>query len=238
MLDEKTLNFFKSIFYDQRVRWHKKCFDIFINCAKILDVGCGKGLFIRFSPERIVGVDGNIDSLHECVKNNCRVIKSDILHLPFSEPAFDGVHCADTIEHLNPEGARQLLMELSRVLKSSGLLVIAGPLASSDFWDDPSHVRPYPPHSLFSYFIKDEFKGRGTQPSYKSLPYNMEFVKIIYRYAQFFPLPIYLYSDQSRRKLLNLFRPSSLIFMLFNLLSRFGLNRPRPEGFVLVMRKI
>ena len=238
MLDKKTLHFFKNIFYDQRVRWHKKCFDIFINCAKILDVGCGKGLFMRFSPERIIGVDGNLDSLRECAKNNYRVIKGDILGLPFPEQAFEGVYCADVVEHLNPEGARQLLMELSRVLKSNGLLVIAGPLPSSEFWDDPAHVRPYPPHSLLSYFIKDEFKGRGTQPSYKSLAYNMEFVRIAHRYAQFFRLPIHLCSDQSRRKISNLLKPSSLLFMAGNLLSRVGLNRPRPEGFVLVIRKI
>lgn len=238
MLNKKALHFFKNIFYDQRVSWHKKCFDIFMQRAQILDVGCGKGLFIQFSPERIIGIDGNLDSLHECAKSNYRVIESDILRLPFSERAFDGVYCADVIEHLNPEGARQLLMELSRVLKSNGLLVIASPLASNEFWDDPSHVRPYPPHSLFSYFIKDEFKGRTTQPSYKSLAYDMEFVKIAYRYAQFFRLPIHLYSDQSRRKILNLLKPSSLLFMAGNLLSRVGLNRLRPEGFVLVMRKI
>jgi len=238
MLSEKNLGFVKGLFYNQRVDWHKTDFNLLSNCRRILDVGCGKGLFIECAPHRIIGVDSNWYSLKECAKEGYSVIKGDALELPFADQSFDGVHCTDLIEHFSPSDTRSLLLEMLRVLKAGGLLVVGTPLPSKMFWNDPSHVRPYPPPCLLSYCTKDTQKGRGTQPSYESLSYQMKFIKLIYRYTQLYQLPLHLYFDEDRLKFSNLLRPSSLLFMIANLLSRIGLNHPSPEGYVIVMQKI
>lgn len=238
MLRKKILTFLRKLYFNPRLDWHKADLDLFSGCKKILDIGCGKGSFIELTPKRIIGIDRNWHSLKECLKKDCTVIKGDVLNLPFSSQSFDGAYCADLIEHFSPPDARSLLMEMLRILKAGGLLVVGTPLPSKMFWNDPSHVRPYPPHSLLSYCVKDTEKGMGTQPSYESLPYQMKFVKLIWRHTQFYQLPGQLYFNEERMKLANLIRPSSLLFMLSNLASRIGLNHPTPEGYIVVMQKV
>lgn len=238
MLSEKTLVFFKRLFSTPRVYWHKVNFSLLSDCERILDLGCGKGLFIKLAPDRIIGVDRNWHSLRECVKEGYTVIQGDALNLPFPDQSFDGINCADLIEHFSPIDVRHIIIEMLRVLKDGGFLIIATPLPSKMFWNDASHVRPYPPHSLLSYCVKDTERGIETQPTYESLPYCMKFIKLIWRYTRLYQLPLQLYFNDDRMKLTNLLKPSSLLFMLSNLLSRIGLNHPRPEGYVIVMQKI
>ena len=238
MLSEKVAGFLKRRVYNARTDWHKIGFNFLVDCKNILDVGCGKGLFIGLAPDKIVGLDWNWRSLKECVNKGYTVIRGGTLNLPFADQSFEGAYCADLIEHFSPSDARSLLIEMLRILKVGGLLVIGTPLPSKMFWNDPAHVRPYPPHSLLSYCVKDTEKGIGTQPTYESLPYQMKFVKLIWRYTQFYQLPLSLYFNEERMKLANLIRPSSLLFALSNLASRIGLNHPTPEGYVVVIQKV
>jgi len=238
MINVKNFNFIKRLFYNQRIDWHKANFNLLSDCKKILDVGCGRGLFIKFAPQRIIGIDRNWSSLKECAKEGYMVIKGDALRFPFAEQSFDGIHCADLIEHFSPSDTRSLLIEMLRVLKVGGILAVGTPLPSRMFWNEPSHIRPYPPQCLLSYFVKDTDKGIGTQATYESLPYQIKFIKLRYRYTQIYQLPLGLYFDEDRMKLTNLLKPSSLLFMLSNLLSRIGLNNPRPEGYIIVMQKV
>jgi ubiquinone/menaquinone biosynthesis C-methylase UbiE len=233
----KISNFIKGLFYNRRVDWHKADFNLLFGCEKILDVGCGRGLFIKFAPHRIIGIDRNWNSLTECLKKGYMVIKGDAKELPFAEQSFDGIHCADIIEHFSPSDARSIIIDMLRVLKTGGLLVIGTPFPSLMFWDDPSHVRPYPPKSLLSYCVKDSDKGIGSQATFESFPYRIKFIKLKLRYTQIYQMPLGLYFDKDRMKLKNLLRLSTLLFMFSNLLSRFGLNDPRPEGYIIVMQK-
>lgn len=233
----KALVFLKRLFYNPRLDWHKANFNLLRDCEKILDVGCGKGLFIKIAPHRIIGIDKDWCSLKECAKEGYTVIKGDVLRLPFVDQSLDGIHCADLIEHFSPSDARSLLIEMLRVLKVGGFLVVATPLPSRMFWNDPTHVRPYPPYSLLLYCVKDRKEGINFQPTYQSLPYQVKFIKLVWRHTPFYQLPLDLYFDENRMKLSNLMRPPSLLFMLSNLLYRIGIKHPRPEGYVIVMQK-
>ncbi|MDD4939889.1 MAG: class I SAM-dependent methyltransferase [Candidatus Omnitrophica bacterium] len=235
MSSERISIFLKGFIYNARIDWHRRNLKLLSHCEKILDVGCGKGLFVRLAADKIIGLDYNSGSLKECVRSGCTVIRGDVLSLPFADGSFDGVHCADIIEHFSSLDVRIILSEACRVVKAGGTVVIATPLPSKMFWNDAFHVRPYPHMALFSYFM--EGKGAGTQPTQKVLPYNMKFVKLAYRYTQIFQLPLPLYVEENRLKLSTLMRPSVWLFLLANVLSRMGINNIRPEGYVMVLRK-
>ena len=238
MLNKKAQIFLKKLFYNPRTAWHKANFNLFSDCKKILDLGCGKGLFIGLAPGKIIGLDTNWLSLKECKNEGYAVIKADALDLPFSDKSFDGIHCADLIEHFSPPDLRRLLIEIFRVLKVGGFLVIATPLSSKMFWDDASHLRPYPPKALLSYFIPDSSKGEETQPTYESLPYRVKFVKLMWRHTQFYQLPLCLFFNHDRMRLGKLIRPSSLLFMFSNLAFRLKIRHPNPEGYIILLQKL
>ncbi|MCX5704026.1 MAG: methyltransferase domain-containing protein, partial [Candidatus Omnitrophica bacterium] len=235
---KKVLVFLKGLFYNPRLDWYKINFNLFPIRGKILDVGCARGPFIELAPARIVGLDWNRHGLKECVNKAYKVINGDALKLPFRDQSFEGIHCADLIEHFPPHDARRLLIEMLRTLKVGGFLVIATPLLSKAFWEDAFHVRPYPPYSLLSYCVGNAEQGIGIQTNHGLLLHNMKFVKLIWRYTSFYQLPLHIYFREDRMKLSNLMRPSSLLFMLSNLLYRIGLKDPRPEGYVLLLQKV
>ena len=54
MLSEKVVGFLKRWVYNARTDWHKIGFNFLVDCKKILDVGCGKGLFIGLALDKIV----------------------------------------------------------------------------------------------------------------------------------------------------------------------------------------
>jgi SAM-dependent methyltransferase len=84
MLSEKVVGFLKRWVYNARTDWHKIGFNFLVDCKNILDVGCGKGLFIGLAPDKIVGLDWNWRSLKECVNKGYTVISRNTLNLPFA----------------------------------------------------------------------------------------------------------------------------------------------------------
>jgi ubiquinone/menaquinone biosynthesis C-methylase UbiE len=122
-------------------------FDYFSNCNKILDIGCGQGPFLDLFPKISIGLDMNMKSLLQA-KQKSPVIMGNAVSLPFKDESFDGILCSHLIEHLEPHGAYNLLYEIGRVLKNDGILILRAPLFNSHFFDDPTHIRPYPPNAV------------------------------------------------------------------------------------------
>jgi hypothetical protein len=73
-----------------------------------------------------------------------------------------------------------IYQEIDRVLQPGGMLLIRSPLYSSEFFDDPTHVRPYHLHSVLHLLGGWEEPGaRQTiigkeQPKYKLVSYYEE----------------------------------------------------------------
>ena len=237
MLSDKLFAFVKSLFWNHRLRWHQDNLVFFDGCQTILDLGSGKGLFVQLDPERTIPFDWTFNSLCAIKDHGLRVLGS-VVKLPFRDVSFDGVYCADVIEHFAPKEAREILAESIRVLKQGGRLVIATPYPSQEFWCDPTHVRPYPPESLLSYCINDSRKGEGNNPSLPWIPYQMKFVLLKKRYRPLVNLPLTLFFDEDRKKWSQLIHPASMLFMASNILARMGLNHPKREGYVLVLEKM
>jgi len=53
------------------------------SCNKILDVGCGVGLFMEYAPDRIFGVDINPHNVEFCISNGFRRLLEMRLNLIF-----------------------------------------------------------------------------------------------------------------------------------------------------------
>lgn len=98
----------------------------------VLDAGCGTGLTTRRLLDRgcyVTALDLSVKSLAYLRGRHTggalRVVQGDLTSLPFAAGAFDRVLCANTLQHVPGDGARQLCVrELARVLRPGGRLVV------------------------------------------------------------------------------------------------------------------
>lgn len=128
--------------------------------AKILDAGCGtsflsKSIFNDLN--RVYNVDNCPLSLdYSRRRGMINVINSDLSRLPFSNGFFDVGICMDVIEH--NQDAQGLVCELSRVIKSGGLLLAAVP-AMPALWgpqdEKLGHFKRYMKEDFGQLFQKD-----------------------------------------------------------------------------------
>jgi len=131
--------------------------------AKVLDAGCGTGhnsryaLFLR--PDlKITCLD--IDpSYKKVVPGETSFVSGDVNRLKFKNESFDAVLCFHLIEHL--PAPHQAVGEFRRVLKKGGLIFAEAPNwtctllpIGTNFWDDPTHLRPHSKAS-FAELFKD-----------------------------------------------------------------------------------
>ena len=92
--------------------------------ARVLDAGCGEGAYVgRFPNARVVGVDLAVgDTSWDYSGLDA---KADLARLPFHDGAFDAALNIVTLEHVPDPAA--VLVELGRVLKPNGRILIVAP---------------------------------------------------------------------------------------------------------------
>lgn len=98
-----------------------------------LDAGCGTGTLARFLAEvkgcNTLGVDASAEMIANCVparNTEFRQIK-DICETGLPDATFDGVVCSSVLEYVSDP--RAALVELWRLLKPNGLLLVSVPNA-------------------------------------------------------------------------------------------------------------
>lgn len=89
--------------------------------TRVLDAGCGEGVLVEEFADRLAieGIDANYGSE--------RVRTGSLTALPYEEATFDRALCLDVLEHLPFEEQRPALVELHRVLKPGGELLVSIP---------------------------------------------------------------------------------------------------------------
>ncbi|MBC7263144.1 MAG: methyltransferase domain-containing protein [Chloroflexi bacterium] len=96
--------------------------------ARILDVGCGLGTYVRklrrFS-EEVYGVDVDADRVAEASQTLPNIACAPAEKLPFDDGFFDTVLLHEVLEHVNDD--RQAMSEACRVLRVGGRAVIFVP---------------------------------------------------------------------------------------------------------------
>jgi len=128
----------------------------------VLDVGCGRGLFLDLLRQAGIGasgIDGNPDAVAECTSREhldveCVDALEGLERLVADGRRFDGVFCSHVIEHMPGPDAVRLVSLCARVLTPGGRLLLITPnpanlkVWTNVFWLDPTHVRPYPRRML------------------------------------------------------------------------------------------
>jgi SAM-dependent methyltransferase len=96
--------------------------------GRLLDVGCSYGEFLGVARARgfdVQGVEMSPDTAALAAAQGTPVFVGSLADARFPDATFDIVHAGDVIEHLTD--VRAFVAEIRRVLKPSGLIVVATP---------------------------------------------------------------------------------------------------------------
>jgi len=136
--------------------WLKKqdpFYEIFMKGKKVLDVGCGRGDLLRKDKENFAGIDLNENLVNELKKGGLNVSLASATAIPFLDNSFDVVNCRHIIEHLFPEEARKMILEMKRVLKPGGIIILTTPTEEA-VWNTFGHIKPYNPTAIKKLFLE------------------------------------------------------------------------------------
>jgi len=170
--------------------WHRNKFMAIANKIapgnKILDFGCGPGSFLYILGKNIhdikaIGVDiaqkqidfASSHALSGDTSNDISFmcLKPQDNKLPFEDNSFDAVTSIEVIEHIRPFQAHQNLLEMKRVLKNDGRLLLTTPNYRS-LWPviewmvdkitplkyREQHINKFTPDSLVKFIESAGFK--------------------------------------------------------------------------------
>jgi SAM-dependent methyltransferase len=129
--------------------------------SRVLDVGCGYGAKLRrFSSEgyEAVGVDVNQDAVSALRDEGLSCMSVKQFH--DTEELYDVILMSHIIEHFDGDGLVTFMDRYLDRLKPGGHVVIATPVFSSRFFEDPDHVRPYHPGSFLMIFGEGDHQVR------------------------------------------------------------------------------
>lgn len=168
---------FLTPFYDQAVKWttretvfKKKLVDqVKIRPGgRLLDLACGTATLTialkgKFSEAEVNGLDGDARILQiarrkaEEAGAEINFIEGFSAALPYPDEHFDAVVTSLFFHHLTPENKRKTLLEVRRVLKTGGTLVVAD-------WGKPANLlmklASLPIRLLDGATAKDSFEGK------------------------------------------------------------------------------
>lgn len=139
---------------------------------KILDAGCGDGLYTRLLFDAgaggITGVDWSENALRfaRVFVSNATFIKADLRSIPLPDASFDLIVFLETLEHFPPENIAAPIKELHRLLKSDGRLLLSVPSNKLRIGveEHSAHFQHFTPSSLQEtlqdYFTPKQIQGQ------------------------------------------------------------------------------
>ena len=156
----------------------------FAGRRNILDIGCGRGEFLetmRTAGVAARGIDLSPESVALCRFKGLDAEAADLFDYLESaaEATFDGIFCAQVVEHLPPGRLPEMIRLCASRLERGGVLAIETPnpeclaIFATHFYLDPTHTRPVPSPLLAFYF--EEFgmgriEVRKLAPAVESMP--------------------------------------------------------------------
>jgi len=151
---------------------------------KILDVGCGSGEFLaNISPDIFdkYGLEINPQGYEQCRRKQLKVVNKDIREAGFAPESFDVITMWHVLEH--SDQPYELLKEARRILKGSGIIIVATPNTDSlgfrhggKGWfhlDSPRHLILYNRHSLGFTLSKAGFRVENFKNIFYDFPLDL-----------------------------------------------------------------
>lgn len=194
--------------------------------SKVLDIGPGTGDFGRpLQGCELFLVEGNPESVEKLRREFDNVLLHQVPDpLPFEPETLDLIHCSHLVEHLQPGDVYSLMKEVNRTLAVGGYFVVSTPLLWDGFYDDLSHVRPYPPTVFRNYLCKD-----SDARTREIVSREFHVVELRYRYRRE-PLAYWNISHSWTRT-------QGLLFRIIKFLRGINLSRYSATGYTLVLQK-
>jgi O-antigen chain-terminating methyltransferase len=155
----------------------------FAGCRNVLDLGCGRGELLEVLREAGIparGIDTNAECIALCRDKGLHAEAADLFaFLARGGEPFDGMVCAQVVEHLPPLRLPELVRLASERLSPGGLLAVETPnpeclaILATHFWLDPTHTRPVPA-PLLSFWMEEAGLGgievTPLNPALESIP--------------------------------------------------------------------
>jgi cyclopropane fatty-acyl-phospholipid synthase-like methyltransferase len=160
--DTNSIRYYNSVFkrkntrFDSFNNWGKPVYlkiidflrDNKIESGKLIDLGCGSGLFLSILQQKndfnVTAIDFSKEALNRLNERKIKNVKVDRYHLNeltkfFTESIFDLATSIGTHEHVN--NYMDSIKQVHTILKQSGLFIIALPTASDpkNDWFNDSH---------------------------------------------------------------------------------------------------
>lgn len=156
--------------------------------TKILDLGCGRGEFLKgfiMCGHEGYGVDRSYIAKTVCPEGE--ILQSDLENepLPYSNNSFDVIFSKSVLEHFYyPE---KLVQEIYRILKPGGMVITMVPDWESiykTFYNDYTHRTPFTLASLRDIFVINKFDNVEVEkfrqlPLLWSLPWLSPFCTVV-----------------------------------------------------------
>ena len=142
-------------------RWYRFADEILpaaVSYPRAVELGCGRGEFARLLRDRefdVTAVDIDSHNVAACQALGFRAKQADLNQpLPFETDSFDLAVMLEVIEHIPL--ADHLVLEISRILRGDGLLLLSTPNCAWILYRIQS-LLGYPPHNEgyhFRFFVQ------------------------------------------------------------------------------------
>ncbi|MBV6623528.1 MAG: methyltransferase domain-containing protein [Rivularia sp. (in: Bacteria)] len=153
---------FENVFYNSNsVKEKQKYYLQYINPSLIdypfLDAGCGRGEFIsnlKSNQIKYQGIDINKLEIENLQQSGYEVYESDIIEfLQKSNDKYSGISSLQVVEHLNFEYLNNFIKLAFEKIVADGVIILEtinphSLYALSNFYQDPTHIKPLPPEML------------------------------------------------------------------------------------------
>jgi SAM-dependent methyltransferase len=145
----------------------------------ILDFGCGRKPYLKIfnNCEKYIGLDIKLDDKFN--KYVYADVYYDGISIPFDSETFDNIVSFDVIQLI--ENSDEILLELNRVLKEDGYLLITVPFVWIEHWDSYDLCR-YTIHGIENKLKKNGFsiESKVTSTSYLETLLQMFITFLVY----------------------------------------------------------
>lgn len=148
----------KFVIFKYLLKRKNPIYEIYLKNKKVVDFGCGPTSIVLKDKVNFVGFDLNENVIKSLQSRGCNVRVGAVDNAPYESEAFDTVHCSNVIEHLDVHTAYKMIVEMTRVLKPRGHILIITPMPST-VWNTFGHVKPYTPMSLRKLLRKDSYES-------------------------------------------------------------------------------